>query len=192
MNMFIKGRFKNNGSVLVLLVIIISVIMVLGVSLMSTTLLNYQIKKSNVEIKQSFYMSETGLNKAYAEMLLLIKEAADDSISKAEEYLFLNPDDVISAADLYKNNFKLYILSRISTRINDNSNPEIIIINVASLYFIGDSLTVSVQSKYISSNNIEKTTKVDLKIMILNYSEAISETIDYSNYLKFDNYNIVN
>jgi predicted PurR-regulated permease PerM len=187
----IKRNLNNNGSVLILLLIIIAVIIFLGVSLMSLTLINYQIKKTNSDIKQSFYMSENGLNESYVNAHELMINAVNDSIEKAENYLLLNPVDELGALNIYKDNFKSYILSRISSSINDNSNPIIIIINAASLYFIGDNLTVSVQSKYISPNNIEKATKVDLKIIIPNYNEAISKTVDYSKYLKFDNYNIV-
>ncbi|MDF2677830.1 MAG: hypothetical protein K0Q97_2161, partial [Bacillota bacterium] len=187
----IKRNLNNNGSVLILLLIIIAVIIFLGVSLMSLTLINYQIKKTNSDIKQSFYMSENGLNESYVNAHELMINAVNDSIEKAENYLLLNPVDELGALNIYKYNFKSYILSRISSSINDNSNPIIIIINAASLYFIGDNLTVSVQSKYISPNNIEKATKVDLKIIIPNYNEAISKTVDYSKYLKFDNYNIV-
>lgn len=188
----IKRNLNNNGSVLILLLIIIAVIIFLGVSLMSLTLINYQIKKTNSDIKQSFYMSENGLNESYVNANDLMINAVNDSIEKSENYLLLNPLDELGALNIYKDNFKSYILSRVSNNINDNSNPIIIITNVPLLYFIGDILTVSIQSKYTSSNNIVKTTKIDLKIAIPNYSEAITGTLDYSKYLKFDNYNIVN
>lgn len=182
---------NNRGSSLVLLIIIISVIIFLGVSLMSITLINYQIKKTNSEIKQSFYMSEKGLNEAYSKAYDLMIYAANDSVVKAEEYLLVNPLDEAGAISLYSNNFKSLVTSQIKGKIISSSNPAITITNVSTLYFTGDVMTVSIQSKYTSAKNIEKTTGVNLVIEIPDYYEAIAGTIDYSVYLKFDKFKII-
>jgi len=71
-----KKELKNNkGSTLVLLVMAIAVISLLGTSILGVTMMNLKIKKANTEIKKSFYLSESGLDKAYDKLNGFVLEA---------------------------------------------------------------------------------------------------------------------
>lgn len=181
-----KKCCDNNGSTLILLVIIISVVITLGTSLMSISIMHYKIKKSNTEIKKSFYMSETGINESFSNAYDLIVEAVGDSIEKAEEYLVIYPLNTSEAANIFDNNFKTFVVGEIEDRINKNSNPKIEIVNSEVLLFINNSITVSIKSKYISNSGVESTTIADLTILVPDYN--LIDFIDLSMLISVDNW----
>jgi len=187
----VKRHLTNKcGSTLILLVIAIAITATLGASLLSITMANYKIKKVNSEAKQSFYYSESGLNKSYLEAYNLVGDAVDDSMEKAEEYLKLYPLNEIEAMNIFKENYKIFVAGEIRNRINDAANPLVQISNVGTLSFILDKLTVIVQSKYISANNIVKISSADLIIQVPDYNGIITGTIDLSNLLSLVNWDI--
>lgn len=75
----------NKGSTLVMLVMAVAIISLLGTSILGVTMMNYKIKKTNSEIKYSFYMSESGLDRAYAEAYSVILKAVDEANKASQE-----------------------------------------------------------------------------------------------------------
>ena len=67
-----KKLFNNKGSTMVMLVIAVAVISLLGTSILAVTLMNYRIKLANTEMKTAFYLSESGLDRAYENAYKLI------------------------------------------------------------------------------------------------------------------------
>lgn len=184
----IKRRNSNSGSTLILLVIGIAIIIVLGTSLMGVSMINYRIKKSNTEIKQSFYMAETGINTSFVSAHDLLVEAINDSSEKAENYLLIYPLNEIEAESIFSDNFKIFLINKIASRINENTNPQIEITNTQSLVFIGNKLTISIKSKYISKDNVESTTMADLVIVVPDYHYI--DSTDYSKLISLNNWKI--
>lgn len=81
-------KFSNNkGSALVLLVIAIAIISLLGTSVLGVTMLNLKVKKTNTEIKESFYLSESGLDKSYDATYKLVIDAINISNNNAQLFL---------------------------------------------------------------------------------------------------------
>ncbi|MGD9567344.1 MAG: hypothetical protein AB7V48_03310 [Sedimentibacter sp.] len=181
---------NKHGSTLVLLVIIIASLILLGTLLLSITVSQYKIRKSNSDVKRAFYISENGLNEAYLRVLDLMCEAADESIIKADEYISAMPDDLIGASVLFKNNYKQCILNNIVNTIYDNSNPYTDVTNNVGLAFISGKLTVKISSKYITKSGIEKTTSVDIVISVPEYVETKNNLIDFTALLMFNNFSL--
>jgi len=114
-----RKLFNNNGSTMVLLVVAIAVISMLGTSILGVTMMNYKIKKMNTDIKQSFYLSESGLDNAYANAYELISNAVQQANLEANDFIDdftpANMEDYIgtvyineSAPDLEGNVFYSY------------------------------------------------------------------------------------
>jgi ribosomal protein L25 (general stress protein Ctc) len=82
-----KKISNNEGSALVLLVIAIAIISLLGTSVLGVTMLNLKVKKTNTEIKESFYLSESGLDKAYDATYKLVIDAINISNNNAQLFL---------------------------------------------------------------------------------------------------------
>jgi|GEM_PF-482520 len=83
-----KKYFNNKkGSTLVLLVMAIAVITILGTAVLGVTMMNLKIKKANTAIKQSFYLSESGLDKAYDRAYDIVVDAINQSNSEAQSFL---------------------------------------------------------------------------------------------------------
>lgn len=179
---------KNSGSTLVILVIAISIIIALGISLLSVSMMHFRIKKTNTEIKKAFYMAETGINRAYIDAYDLVMEAVTDSVEKSEEYLLIYPLNSIDAANLFEDNYKVYITGQIANRIKKNSNPYVAVSNAETLFFIDDKLIISIKSKQISENKVEKTISTDLIILVPDY--YLMNSIDLSMLLSFNNWKI--
>jgi len=93
MNKYIACK---KGSTMVLLVIAIGVISLLGTSVLGVTMMNYKVKKTNTEIKEAFYMAESGLDYSYAKAYELVSEAVQHANKEAENFIALfsydNPD----------------------------------------------------------------------------------------------------
>lgn len=187
----LKRKLLNeNGSTLVLLVIIIAVIIFIGISLLNITMSQYKIKKSNSEVKKALYVSETGLNKVYVRVYDLISEAMDDSINKADEYLFINSEDLNGASLLFINNYKQYIINNVISTVYDSNNPYTDVTNKVNLAFISDKLTTKISSKYISNLGIEKITTVDIVISVPDYVETKSGMTKITQLMQFINFNM--
>lgn len=184
-----KDIYSNRGSTLILLVIVIAVIIALGTSLMSVSMMHYRIKKSNTEIKQSFYMSEKGINTSFSNAYNLVVEAIADSIDKAEEYLSVYPTNINEAANIFSNNYIIFILGQVESRINKNENPKIEITNVSSLFFINKELSMSIKSEYVSNNHVEATIMADLIITVPDYD--LIDHIDFATLIVLDNWKVV-
>jgi len=83
-----KKYFNNKkGSTLVLLVMAIAVITILGTAVLGVTMMNLKIKKTNTAIKQSFYLSESGLDKAYDRAYDFVVDAINQSNIEAQSFL---------------------------------------------------------------------------------------------------------
>lgn len=84
-----KNKIKNkSGSTMILLVMAVAIISLLGTSVLGVTMMNLKIKKANTDIKKSFYMSESGLDKAYDKMYGFVLEAVKNGNDEVQ--LFSN------------------------------------------------------------------------------------------------------
>lgn len=180
---------NNKGSTLVLLVIIIALVIVLGTTVLNVVMKQYEIKRFNTDAKQSFYMSETGLNEAYVRSCILINESIAKALQMAEEYLVVNPLNEIEAENIFITNYKLSIKSNIKKRIDTAANPSVEIRNGDVLVFIDNVLKVFIRSSYIHGSNVEKLTWVELVISVPEFDDVINGVYDVKDYIEFANWN---
>jgi len=183
-----KFFIRNHGSTFIVLILTIAITMSLGASLLVVTMMNFKINKVNSEIKQSLYMSETGLNNAYVDAYDLVNNAIIDSVEKVDNYIKIYPSNITEAENVFINSYKLFVTGQIINKIYDNNNPYVQVIDVENLAFDIDKLPVCIQSKYYTDNNILKTTSVNLIIKVPDYNDVINNTIDISNLLKLENW----
>ena len=179
---------NNKGSTLVFLVIVIALIIVLGASVLNVVMRQYEIKMFNTDDRQSYYMSETGLNEAYVKSCVLINESISESLQDAEEYLFINPLNEIEAENIFDTGYKLNIESKIKSRIETAANPSVETRNDVWV-FNDNELTMSVRSSYINQNNVAKLTWVDLIISVPEFDDVLSGVYDAKDYIEFANWN---
>lgn len=182
-------ELNNKGSTLILLVIILALLTTMGSFLLVTASAYYEIKISNSELKKSFYKSETGINLAYVITLELVKVAVNNSIDKAEDFLILNPGKLDEAKNIFTENYKLIILGQLENRLkSDLDNPSVNIMD--PMVFVGESLTVTLESVYISDINVEKAILSNLVIKIPIYDEVIKDDVDFSNLVSLNTWEI--
>lgn len=177
---------NNKGSTLILLIIVMTIIIALGASLLDSTMMQYNVKIFNSQAKQSFYMAETGLNRAFVDVYELIAQASDDAMEKANEYLLVNLNET-EAENVFKQNYKLYITANLRNSVYKNANPLVEITSGSTILFVQDELTVNIKSRY-NSTDVEKTAYVDITILIPNYYDIKNNTFHISDYLKFSNW----
>ena len=183
-----NGRNKK-GSVLLLIIIITGAMLLLGFTCLHIVSTQYQIRKSNSEIKRAFYLSEGGLNRAFAGVYELICETAADSVDKAEEFLLYYPDDPEGAETVFYNSYKLNISSDVYQRVNLNSNPFVKVTSCSGL-FMGGKLTVTISSEYVSDSGIVKTTSADIVILVPDYHKTRTGEIDFTSLLYFNKFDL--
>jgi uncharacterized protein YycO len=102
-DIIIEVGMNNKGSVLILMVIVIALVIVMGLSVLNTAAKQYEIKKFNIDSKESFYVSETGINEAYVRTCDLMDESIEAALQVADDYLAINPSDLAP----YKNGYVL-------------------------------------------------------------------------------------
>lgn len=186
----VSNKLKNkDGSTLLLMVMIIAAVIMLGTTLLGITMSQYKIRKSNSDIRRAFYLSETGINEAYLDVYDLINIASNHALLKAEEHLSLNSDDITGATDIFKSNYKQYVINNVLNYINNNGNPKIKVVT-DSLKFENEKLIIKVSSKYISSGGVEKTIAADIIISIPDFVEVMSGNMDYFKLLDMTNFYI--
>lgn len=185
-----KNLVNNKGSSLILLIIIISFTTVLGICMLNISLNHFKIKKSNNELKKAFYLAEDGLNKAYLRVYDLICEASINSTEIADEYLVSYPEDYLGAANIFKNNYKIYVLSNIKTRVYLDSNPYTHVVNNLGLAFIYDKLTIKVNSKYVTNSGIEKNIASNITISVPDYSMVKANEIELISLICFSGFDL--
>ncbi|WP_313163742.1 hypothetical protein [Sedimentibacter sp.] len=88
-----KLRSKK-GSTLVMLIISVGIISLLGTSILGVTMMNYKIKKANTDLKHTFYMSETGLDKAYDRAYKLVLEAVNEGSAASQDFINELTDEI--------------------------------------------------------------------------------------------------
>lgn len=179
---------NNKGSTLVLLVIVIALVMVLGASVLNIVVKQYEIKMFNSETKQSFYMAETGLNEAYVRSCVLINESIQIALQMAEDYLAVNPLNIIETENMFVTNYILNIKTNIKGRVVTAANPSVEIIN-SPLLFYNNVLKVPLLSSYANSGNNAKLMWVDLIISVPKFSDVLDGGYDVKDYIEFANWN---
>ena len=186
---FIEVSMNNKGSTMVLLIIVIVLVIVLGASVLNVSVNQYAIKKFNIDSKQAFYISETGLNEAYVKSCVLIDESIIKAVQMAEDYLLLNPSNKNEADNIFMANYKIYLRTNIGNRIEIAANPSVEIWNDDTLVFIDDALTIILKSSYFHENNVDKVTGVELVISVPDFNDVSDGSYDARNYIQFQNWN---
>lgn len=184
-----KKMKSKKGSVLLLVTIITGAMLMLGFTCMQVASTQYKIRKNNSEVKRAFYMSEDGLNYAYAQVYELICEAVTDSIDKSDEFLLHYPDDFQEAENLFYNNYKFNISGSIHNRVKLNSNPLVKVTYCSGMFTEGE-LTMNISSKYVSDSGIMKTTLAGISVMIPDYKKIRTGEIDFTSLLYFNKLNL--
>ena len=176
----------SKGSVLILLVIVLALLSVLATTLVNVVYTNYTIRSLNIESKRAFYLSENELNESYVVAKKLIDEAIEDSIEKAEDYIFEYPSNSEEAEIIFANNYKQYIAVNIRNRISD-CNPSVEVRN-GGLVFVDETLNVLLRSTYARENNVVKITWLELIIGVPNYDNVKNGSYELEDYIKFGNW----
>ena len=180
---------NNKGSTLVLLIIIISLVVVLGTAVLNVVIKQYEIKRFHTDAKQSFYMSETGLNEAYIRTCTLIDESIIKAVQMAEDYLIVYPLNIVEAENIFDTNYRLNVKSNIKSRIETSQNPSVEIRNSSTLLFIDNVITVLIRSSYMHENNVEKLTWVELIVRVPVFDDVIDGMYNADDYIEFKNWN---
>lgn len=142
-----KYNFKiKKGSSLLTMLIFMSIISVIGMSVLSLSLTSYRVRKVNSTEKRNFYASEAGVDEAYA----VIGEVVDGALKSAktevesamksldlkeeqnkvlngESSEYVNPDGSINEEaiknkqdTIFKNEYKNYIQDNIKGKVEDS------------------------------------------------------------------------
>lgn len=178
---------NNKGSTMVLLVIVIALVIVLGASVLNVAVKQYAIKKFNIDSKQSFYISETGLNEAYVKSCVLVDESIIKALQITEDYLSINSLNE-QTEDIFITNYKINLRTNIKNKVEVAANPSVEIWNDDTLVFIDNALTVILKSSY-SHNNVDKVTGVSLVISVPDLYDVSEGSYDARDYIRFKNWN---
>ncbi|WP_069649466.1 pilus assembly PilX N-terminal domain-containing protein [Caloranaerobacter ferrireducens] len=188
---------NNKGSTLVFLMIIMTVLILLGVTILTISVTNFKFKMTNSKVKKNFYMTEAGLDEVYIITKNLIIEAIGEGNKSVEDFIknldlgegsiYIKEDGTIDLEtlnqaqnELFKDAYKTYVLNNIKNRLENSNNytlesdgtkPQIRILNDI-FSFSEDKLELDIESTFIK-DEIEKKIKISLIINTPNYNEPI-------------------
>jgi hypothetical protein len=77
---------NNQGSVMVLTILVMMVVTILGTIVINMTMVSYQMKKTNTTAEQNLYLSESGLDEVFAAVKLTTDEGIKSGNLKVEEF----------------------------------------------------------------------------------------------------------
>jgi hypothetical protein len=77
---------NNQGSVMVLTILVMMVVTVLGTIVINMTMVSYKMKKTNTRAEQNLYLSEAGLDEVFASVKLTTDEGIKSGNLKVEEF----------------------------------------------------------------------------------------------------------
>lgn len=181
---------NNKGSTMVLLVIVIALVLVLVTSVLSVAVDQYAIKRFNIDSKQCFYISETGLNEVYVRSCVLVDESIAEALQMAEEHLLIYPLNLTEAESIFITNYMSLLRTNIKDRIETAANPSVEIWN-NSLVFNNNILTIILKSSYMHENDIDKITWVELLIIVPDFNGVADGEYDVGSYIILQNWNKV-
>ncbi|WP_427339176.1 hypothetical protein [Caloranaerobacter sp. DY30410] len=193
----VKYINNNKGSSLVFLMIIMTVLILLGVTILTISVTNFKFKMINSKVKKNFYMTEAGLDEAYIIVKDLIIEAIEEGNKSVDDFImnldleegsiYIKEDGTIDLEalnqaqnELFKDAYKTYVLNNIKNRLENSNNytiesdgikPQIRILNDI-FSFSEDKLKLDIESTF-TKDEIEKKIKVSFVIGVPDYNEPI-------------------
>jgi hypothetical protein len=185
-----RKYFNEDGSTLVFVAIVTAITMAMGATLLAISMNHFRIKISYSEIRKSFYIAEDGLNRAYLRVLDLICEASVDSLEMADDYLLENPDDLLKAATIFKDNYKSYITANIINRVYFNGNPHTEVVNKSNIAFMSDELIVKINSKYVYDSGVEKSIVASIAVYVPDYFETKAGETDFFSLISYGSFDL--
>lgn len=81
-----KKILGNKGTILALVMIICSVMILTGTVLLSTTLMDYKMKKINSEVKKALYQAEAAIDEAYVITLEFVASAIEYAAKEETDF----------------------------------------------------------------------------------------------------------
>lgn len=114
MRLFTNKKINNNGSTLVAVIIVISLVGLLAASLCAMTMVNAQMKRVDRQSRDTFYSAETALD----EISLGLQNCLANSTKEAYSWLLAN---YLSSTDTEAKNatFKAMVVSKLESQIAD-------------------------------------------------------------------------
>ncbi len=86
-NMFNKKVMGEEGSTLLLIMLTVSILSILGAAILSMSMMNLSMKKSDMVVAKSKYYSESGIDQVYARLGDVVRSGLDFSKQETDEYM---------------------------------------------------------------------------------------------------------
>jgi hypothetical protein len=190
---YMRPLERDDGGILILLVYVIAIVLLLSVTVMSTTVMSYKMRLSNITYVSNAYMSDGGLDEAnwlailtyektssetmeYITGLIQKTHKSIDKINAGEKSYVLSPyRKYIHPLDLtlkqgevikeYERHFRQAFLDGFTGKINDFESriDGGINVNITRISNMSGSSTFSIESTY-RSKGIARNNRVDLLI----------------------------
>lgn len=188
------GRIqKDDGGILILLVYVIAIVLLLSVTVMSTTVMSYKMRLSNITFVSNAYMSDGGLDEANALAILTYEKTSSGTMEYITELVqetyksigkiktgetsyvlspyrkYIHPIDLTlqqgEVIKEFEKHFRQAFRDGYSGRINDFESriDGGINVNITRISNMSASSTYSIESTY-SSKGITRKNRVDLII----------------------------
>lgn len=204
---------NNKGFTLILVLLVIAILSILGTTLIGMTIANYKMKLVNTKAKQSFYLSEAGLEESYAKVYNLINDSLVVANSSVEDFLddfsyeqeIQNELDGIDSLYIDENGqidedylqdkmnhvFKLEFESNIKGLIKDtientdeyHKEYDSIEVLESSPKFKNEIMELTIKSTY-SVDDVKRKSQVDLVITTPDYNGSYYAEYDGSDSIK--------
>ncbi|MDP3387506.1 MAG: hypothetical protein Q8S24_09745 [Eubacteriales bacterium] len=161
---------RDNGGILILLVYVIAIVLLLGTTVMATTVMSYKMRLSNVTYVSNAYLSDAGLDEANALAILSYEQAASETIEHITEII----EGTIHSIDRINNGEKSYVLS-----------PYREYIHPLDLTLLPDEIKIEFQSHFNQTfrdcyagmiNDFDSRIDADIKVRITRISSTTGKS----------------
>ncbi len=164
---------KQDGSTLLLVMITVAILSILGTALISMSMMNVSMRKSDLQVKRSKYYAESGIDQVYARVADIVMFAIEDSGKKTDDHM----DEILDKIDQIIN------YSYVGKDVNGND----ILINEPSAHPEYDTYKIyfdETNNYALVFEKLEDESKRFFKGLFTGYLNNLVTTPNYNNSIK--------
>lgn len=179
----------TKGSVMLIVLIAISLISLIGTTVLSLSVTNFKMKTIDRRVKTAFYLAEAGVEEVYSVIIKEIQKAVEiGNIEVEAELSTQSEDQPLSATEkntYFQEAYKNYISNNLVHSINNydyslldvslnTTAPRVEIVEVKDFLYNSDQFILVIEVTH-THERIEKYFKVEYTLWVPEYSIELSD-----------------
>ena len=174
-----KNIMSTKGSILFMVLITISLVSLLGITVLSLSMMNFKMKTIDSRVKAAFYVGEAGVEEVYGVILKELQHAIAHGHMEVENQALSDSENNGCFQDAYKD----YISGNLVQSIHnhdysvldialDTNAPKVKVLELKDFSYSPEQFVLVIEVTH-THENIDKYFKVEYTLCVPQYSMAL-------------------